>query len=107
MMLKQETIDRIRKFTEDRDWDQFHSPSNLAKSICIEAAELLECFQWSEDCDIEKIKEELADVIIYSQNMLDKVGLDADQIVNEKLDRNETKYPVEKAKGSSAKYTEL
>ena len=102
-----ETIERIRKSTEDRDWDQFHSPVNLAKSICIEAAELLECFQWNDNYDLDKVKEELADVLVYSQNMLDKLGLDADQIVNEKMKRNEEKYPVDKAKGSSAKYSEL
>lgn len=105
--MKQETIDRIRKFTEDRDWDQFHDPSNLAKSIVIEAAELLECFQWSDaDYDVEHVKEELADVLVYCQNMLDKLGLDADEIVNAKMDQNEAKYPVEKAKGSAVKYTE-
>ena len=75
-IMKDETIARIRQFTEDRDWDQFHSPANLAKSIVIEAAELLECFQWSDtDFDIEHIKEELADVLVYSQNMLDKLRL--------------------------------
>ena len=106
--MKQETIDRIRKFTEDRDWDQFHGPANLAKSIVIEAAELLECFQWSDtDFDLQHVKEELADVIVYSQNLLDKLNLDADEIVNMKMAQNEAKYPVEKAKGSSAKYTEL
>ena len=106
--MKQETIDRIRRFTEDRDWDQFHSPSNLAKSIVIEAAELLECFQWSDtEFDLQHVKEELADVLVYSQNLLDKLGLDADEIVNTKMAQNEAKYPVEKAKGSAAKYTEL
>ena len=100
--MKQETIDRIRKFTEDRDWDQFHSPANLAKSIVIEAAELLECFQWSdEEYDLQHVKEELADVMIYSQNLLDKLGLDADEIVNMKMTMNENKYPVEKAKGKA------
>ena len=99
--MTEQTIERIRKFTEDRDWDQFHSPENLAKSICIEAAELLECFQWSDNYNLDKVKEELADVIVYSQNMLDKLGLDADQIVNEKMERNEEKYPVDKAKGKS------
>ena len=99
------TIARIRKFTEDRDWDQFHSPANLAKSISIEAAELLECFQWSEEnFDLEHVKEELADVIVYCQDMLDKLGLDVDEIVNRKMDKNEAKYPVGKAKGSNAKY---
>ncbi len=106
--MKQETIDRIRKFTEDRDWDQFHSPANLAKSIVIEAAELLECFQWSDtDFDLQHVKEELADVIVYSRNLLDKLGLDADEIVNMKMAQNEAKYPVEKAKGNAAKYDSL
>ena len=106
--MKQETIDRIRKFTEDRDWDQFHSPANLAKSIVTEAAELLECFQWSdEEYDLQHIKEELADVMVYSQNLLDKLGLDADEIVNMKMTMNEEKYPVEKAKGKSDKYDQL
>lgn len=106
--MKQETINRIRKFTEDRDWDQFHSPANIAKSIVIEAAELLECFQWNEDdYDIQHVKEELADVIVYSQNLLDKLGLDADEIVNSKMEQNENKYPVEKAKGNAAKYDQL
>lgn len=99
--MKQETIDRIRKFTDDRDWEQFHSAANLAKSIVIEAAELLECFQWNdEEYDLQHVKEELADVIVYSQNLLDKLGLDADEIVNMKMGMNERKYPVEKAKGS-------
>ena len=106
--MKPETIERIRKFTEDRDWDQFHSPANLAKSIVIEAAELLECFQWSdEEYDLKHIKEELADVMVYSQNLLDKLGLDADEIVNMKMTMNEEKYPVEKAKGKSDKYDQL
>ena len=106
--MKRETIDRIRKFTEDRDWDQFHSPANLAKSIVIEAAELLECFQWSDDSyDLQHVKEELADVMVYCQNLLDKLGLDADEIVNMKMTQNEEKYPVEKAKGKADKYDQL
>ena len=106
--MKQETIDRIRKFTEDRDWDQFHSPANLAKSIVIEAAELLECFQWSDgEYDLQNVKEELADVMVYSQNILVKLGLDADEIVNMKMTMNEAKYPVEKAKGKADKYDRL
>jgi NTP pyrophosphatase (non-canonical NTP hydrolase) len=106
--MKQETIDRIRRFTEDRDWDQFHSPANLAKSISIEANELLECFQWSDsDYDLEHVKEELADVMVYCQNMLDKLNLDVDEIVMSKMDKNEAKYPIEKAKGSAAKYDAL
>lgn len=106
--MKQETINRIRKFTEERDWDQFHSPVNLAKSIVIEAAELLECFQWSDqEYDLQHVKEELADVLVYSQNLLDKLGLDADEIINMKMTQNEVKYPVEKAKGKSDKYNKL
>ena len=106
--MNQQTIDRIRKFTEDRDWDQYHSPENLAKSIVIEAAELLECFQWSnEEYDLQHVKEELADVLVYSRNLLDRLGLDEDEIVNMKMEQNEKKYPVEKAMGSSAKYDQL
>ena len=106
--MKQETIDRIRKFTIDRDWDQFHSPGNLAKSISIEANELLECFQWSDtEYDLQHVKEELADVIVYCQDMLDKLNLDVDEIVNMKMEQNEAKYPVEKAKGSAKKYSDL
>ncbi len=106
--MKKDTVDRIRKFTEDRDWDQFHSPANIAKSIVIEASELLECFQWDEEnYDIQHVKEELADVIVYCQDMLDKLDLDVDEIVNMKMAQNEAKYPVDKAKGSAAKYNEL
>ena len=106
--MKQQTIDRIRKFSEDRDWDQFHSPANLAKSISIEANELLECFQWNEEnYDINEVKEELADVMVYCRNMLDKLGLDEDEIINDKMAKNEAKYPVDKAKGRADKYTKL
>ena len=106
--MKEETIQRIRKFSEDRDWEQFHSSANLAKSIVIEAAELLECFQWSDtDYDLQHVKEELADVIVYSQNLLDRLNLDVDEIVNMKMEQNEKKYPVEKAKGKATKYDAL
>lgn len=106
--MNNETIERIRKFTEDRNWDQFHSPANLAKSISIEANELLECFQWDEEnYDLEHVKEELADVLVYCRNLLDKLDLNEDEIVNEKMTRNEQKYPVEKAKGKADKYDKL
>ncbi len=106
--MKEETIKRILKFTEDRDWDQFHTPANLAKSISIEANELLECFQWSDDgYDINEVKEELADVLVYCVDMLDKLGLDEDEIINAKMDKNEAKYPVEKARGNAKKYNKL
>ena len=103
--MKQETIERIRNFVSDRDWGQFHTPANMAKSIAIEAAELLECFQWSDtEFDEQHVKEELADVIVYCQDMLDAMGFDVDEIVNMKMDQNEAKYPVEKAKGVATKY---
>ena len=106
--MNQTTIDRIRQFTKERDWNPCHSPANLAKSIMIEAGELLECFQWSEkDYDIEHVKEELADVLIYCYDMLDNLGLDINEIVNHKMDKNEVKYPVEKARGNAKKYDEL
>lgn len=106
--MRDDTIKRILKFSEDRDWDQFHSPANLAKSISIEANELLECFQWSDDnYDINEVREELADVMVYCVDMLDKLGLDADEIINAKMDKNEAKYPVEKARGSAKKYDKL
>ena len=107
-MITDKTIQRIKQFTEDRDWDQFHTPVNLAKSISIEASELLECFQWSDtDFNREHVCEELADVMNYCIQMADKLNVDLDQIINDKIDQNEKKYPVEAAKGSAAKYTEL
>lgn len=106
--MKTETLDRIRRFTEDRDWDQFHTPANLAKSIAIEASELLECFQWSDDnYDLNAVKEELADVMVYCVDLLDKLGLDADEIINSKMDKNEAKYPVERSRGNATKYDKL
>ena len=102
------TLSHIRAFVTDRDWTQFHSPANLAKSISIEAAELLECFHWDEEhYDLEHVKEELADVIVYCYDMLDALGLDVDEIVNKKMDKNEAKYPVAKAKGKATKYDKL
>ena len=110
--MKQETIDQILKFRDDRDWKQFHNPKDLAISISLEAAELLEVFQWSAEdviCSdkIEKIKEELADVVNYCVLMADTCGLDLDEIVQEKLKKNNEKYPVVKAKGSKEKYNSL
>ena len=106
--MKQETIDEILKFTEDRDWNQYHSPANLAKSICIESAELLECFQWDDqNYDIDHVKEELADVMVYCVDRVYKLGLDMDEIIHDKMQKNAAKYPVDKAKGSAKKYNEL
>ena len=108
MRMNEETLKRIRDFTADRDWDQFHTPANLAKSIAIEAGELLECFQWDEEnFDKQHVAEELADVLVYCRNLLDKLGLDEDEIINSKMTQNEAKYPVSKARGSNKKYTDL
>ncbi len=105
--MNQALYQKILKFTEDRDWDQFHSPSNLAKSISIEAGELLECYQWNEEANLTHVKEELADVLIYCTLLSHKLHLDMEQIMEEKLQLNAEKYPVEKAKGNSKKYKEF
>ena len=97
----------IIKFNEERDWDQFHSPENLAKSIAIEAGELLECFQWNAEFDQQKVCEELADVMKYCLLMSAKLGVDAETIILKKLEKNREKYPVEKARGKSTKYDQL
>lgn len=102
-----ELTEKIVKFTKERDWDQFHSPENLAKSICIEAGELLECFQWNSEYNLDEVKEELADVINYCLLMADKLNVDANQIVLDKMEKTAKKYPVEKAKGVSTKYNKL
>lgn len=110
--MREETINKILKFRDDRDWKQFHNPKDLAISISLEAAELLEVFQWS-DADVsnegkqDKIKEELADVVNYCVLMADACELDLDEIVQEKIKINERKYPVEKAKGRRDKYDKL
>ncbi len=106
-MLDDAVAQKLRAFSEERDWDQFHTPENLAKSISIEAAELLECFQWSPDGDPQGVKEELADVLTYCYFLAMKVGLEPDQIVLEKLAVTAQKYPVEKSRGSSTKYDQL
>lgn len=97
----------IKIFNEEREWDQFHSPENLAKSISIEAGELLECFQWNNNYDKEEVSEELADVFTYCIMMADKLGVDPKEIILKKLDKTRKKYPVDKAKGVSTKYNKL
>jgi NTP pyrophosphatase (non-canonical NTP hydrolase) len=97
----------VKKFTEDRNWDQFHTPDNLAKSIVIEAGELLECFQWSPEYDEQAVKEELADVMNYCIQLADKLGISIEDAIIEKIRKNDIKYPVDKSYGSSKKYTEL
>ena len=110
--MTQETINQIIKFRDDREWKQFHNPKDLAISISLEASELLEVFQWSgadtsSQNKIEKIKEELADVVNYCILMADACGLDLDEIVQAKIEKNNEKYPVEKSKGKSDKYDKL
>lgn len=103
----QDVLEQLRAFVAARDWSQFHTPENLAKSISIEAAELLEAYQWSRDADLEQVKEELADVLTYAFLLADKLGLEPETIIADKLKITEEKYPVEKARGSSAKYDQL
>ena len=102
-------LNELRQFNIDRDWDQFHNGKDLAVGLSVEAAELLECFLWKnpEEANIDKIREELADVLNYAFQMADKYNLDIKQIMLEKIQRNAQKYPVEKAKGSAKKYNEL
>ena len=103
----EELIKEIKQFNEERDWNQFHSPENLAKSISIEAGELLECFQWNNNYDKEEVCEELADVFTYCIQMAMKLGVDPEEIILKKLDKTRKKYPVDKAKGVSTKYNKL
>ena len=110
--MKKETMTQILQFRDDRDWKQFHNPKDLAISISLESAELLEIFQWSADdlyCEDkkDKIKEELADVLIYTALLADCCGLDIDEIIQNKIKKNNDKYPVDKAKGSKEKYDRL
>jgi len=111
-MISNETIELIKNFRDERDWSQFHNPKDLAISISLEASELLEIFQWSGgdlECGdkLDKIKEELADVLCYSVLMADRCGLDMDEIIRDKVKKNSDKYPVKAAKGCKDKYTEL
>lgn len=100
-------IRELRAFMAERDWQQFHTPENLAKSVSIEAAELLECYQWDADADVEKVTDELADVLTYSLLLADRLELDPEQIIRAKLERTRQKYPVDKARGRSTKYDQL
>ncbi len=106
------TIDKINKFRDDRDWRKFHNEKDLAISISIEASELLELFQWKESKEVTskslgRIKEELADVLIYSFMLADNLQLDVEKIIEDKLVDNNRKYPVKLSKGNNKKYTEL
>ena len=104
-----ELMREIRQFTEDRDWDQFHNGKDLALALSIEASELNEAFLWKDakDVKIEKVREELADIFNYAFLIADKYDLDVREIVMAKLAKNAEKYPVDKARGKSDKYTDL
>lgn len=103
----EEIIEKIIEFRDNRDWKQFHTLDNLAKSISIESAELLENFQWDNNYNREAVEEELADVLIYSYLMAITMDMDVKDIMLRKIEKNKKKYPVEKSKGKSDKYTEL
>ena len=100
-------IQALREFVEERDWGQFHTPENLAKSVSIEAAELLENYQWGSPTNLENVQEELADVLTYCLLLADKLGMDPNEIVLKNLSKTQQKYPVEKARGRSDKYDQL
>lgn len=97
----------LKEFVAEREWQQFHTPENLAKSISIEAAELLECFQWSSNPDPQHLADELADVLTYCLLLASKSGLDPIEIISTKLEKTKAKYPVEKSRGKSTKYDQL
>lgn len=103
----QELQDEIIKFQKERDWKKFHTPENLAKSISIEAAELLEHFQWGKEYDENEVADELADVMIYCMYMADSLNLDIKEIIRNKMKKNAIKYPVSKSKVNAKKYTEF
>lgn len=103
----EELTKKIREFAEDRDWLQFNTPENLAKSIVIEAGELLECFQWNNDYDKNELKYEIADVMNYCILLCSQIGVDPKEIILEKMEISAKKYPIEKAKGISTKYDKL
>lgn len=106
-MEKDQVLEQLRQFVAERDWKQFHTPENLAKSVSIEAAELLELFQWGSEADEVNIKDELADVLTYCILLADHFGLDPYELVIQKLEKTKEKYPVEKSKGKSDKYDRL
>ncbi|CRH19377.1 nucleotide pyrophosphohydrolase [Carnobacterium maltaromaticum] len=112
MTQKQTSMEKVKQFREERDWRQFHNEKDLAISISLEASELLELFQWKNseevtETKLERIKEELADVLIYSYMMADNLNLDIETIITEKLIKNNEKYPINKSKGNKSKYTDL
>ena len=108
MYIMNKIIEILRKFNREREWEQFHTPDNLVKSLVIESTELLELFQWQSSPKSEELlKEELADVFLYALMIADHFNLNVEEITLEKIKKNEAKYPVDKAKGKSKKYNEL
>ena len=107
LVISRETAEKILSFRNERNWSQFHNPKDLAISVSLEAAELLECFQWSADFNLERVCEELADVMIYCLIMADRLNIDSEKIILDKIEQNRKKYPLDKAKGNAKKYTEL
>lgn len=103
----EELTKKIRQFAKERDWLQFNTPENLAKSIAIEAGELLECFQWNNDYDKDELKYEIADVMNYCILLCSQIDVDPKEIILEKMEISAEKYPVEKSKGVSTKYNKL
>jgi len=100
-------IRSLREFVSEREWGQFHTGANLAKSISIESGELLECFQWNEEGDLDRVTSELADVLTYAYLLADRLGLEPETIIANKLEETRSKYPVEKSSGRSTKYDRL
>lgn len=100
-------LQRLLKFRDARDWEQFHTPENLAKSLAIETGELLECFQWSNNCNLEDVKSEVADVYTYLLLFAHSLDIDLEKVASKKITISEKKYPIEKAKGNATKYTKF
>ena len=111
MDIKKETIDECIEFVKERNWEQFHNPKDLAISLSLEASELLELFQWKSNdealANIDDMKDELADIIVYAIDFASVLGFDLNEIIRNKMKKNREKYPVDKAKNSNKKYTEL
>lgn len=107
MRIDESTVKQIIDFRNARDWAQFHTPENLAKSIAIESAEILEHFQWGDTYDADELKDELADVLIYSILMANAIGADLDEVIRAKLEKNASRFPVDRVKGNSGKHTKV
>lgn len=106
-MASREVLEELRALVQEREWSKFHTPENLAKSISIEAGELLECFQWTSEPALDDLEGELADVLTYAFLLADRIGLEPEAVILKKLTRTREKYPVEKARGKSTKYDRL